>query len=51
MNQVKAMNDVGKQINENQANEPYVNHEGLKRVYKTREEREASALKEKLAKQ
>ena len=51
MNQVKAMNDVGKQVNENQSNEPFVNHEGLKRVYKPREEREASALKEKAAKE
>lgn len=51
MNQVKAMNDVGKQINENQSSEPYVNHEGLKRVYRTREEREASALKEQVAKE
>lgn len=51
MNQVKAMNDVGKQVNENQSNEPYVNHEGLRRVYRPRGEREASALQEKAAKE
>lgn len=41
MNQVKGMDEVGKQIN--QQLEPYVNHEGLKRVYKPRAEREAEA--------
>ena len=42
MKQVKGMQEVGKQTtSENQ--EPYINHEGLKRVYKPRAEREAES--------
>jgi hypothetical protein len=36
MNQGKGMQEVGKQG----ADEPFINHEGLKRVYKPRAERE-----------
>ena len=33
MNDVKGMIEIGKQRNQNEPEEPYVNHEGLKRVY------------------
>jgi len=41
MNQPKGMEEVGKQGIDQL--EPYVNHEGLKRVYKPKAEREAEA--------
>jgi hypothetical protein len=44
MNQVKGMEELGKQ--ENGQLEPYINHEGLKRVFKPRAEREDSKNQE-----
>jgi hypothetical protein len=36
----KGMNEVGKEINPAQQNQAFVNHEGLKRVYKPKVQRE-----------
>lgn len=37
---MKDMNEIGKEINPAQQNQVFVNHEGLKRVYKPRAQRE-----------
>ena len=44
MNQVKGMEEVGKQ--DNGQLEPFINHEGLKRVFKPKAERIESKIKE-----
>ena len=36
MNAAKEMVEVGKQINDKMSTEPFVNHEGLKRVYRAK---------------
>ena len=40
--------EVGQQVNQRQSKEPFINHEGLKRVYKPKAEREADKEAEAL---
>ena len=46
MQLARSMEDVGKQYNPESPPKSNVNHEGLKRVYKTRAQREAEAAKD-----
>ena len=50
MKSAKDMVEAGKQVNENQRGEPYVNHEGLKRVFRQKNSRDYDNYEEKAVK-